>query len=74
MEAPLDFSQATDQELRDQLDRAKKHLAALVAENRPRWVRYGSALCQAAIVPRPFVQLYLFMWWAGRESSPRPSD
>jgi hypothetical protein len=40
----LDFSHATDQELRDQLDRAKKYLGALV--NAPLMERDGSKIAE----------------------------
>jgi hypothetical protein len=44
MEADVDLSRATDQELRDQLDRLKKHLAALV--NAPLEGREGSRIAE----------------------------
>jgi hypothetical protein len=40
----LDFSRATDQELRDQLDRAKKYLAVLA--NAPLEQREGSKIAE----------------------------
>lgn len=40
----MDFSHATDQELRDQLDRAKKYLATLV--NAPLEEREGSKIAE----------------------------
>lgn len=44
METDVDFSHATDQELRDQLDRAKKYLGTLV--NAPLMEREGSKIAE----------------------------
>jgi hypothetical protein len=44
MEADVDFSHATDQELRDQLDGAKKYLGVLV--NAPLVAREGSKIAE----------------------------